>query len=60
MIFTVWAPEAKGVDLVLGEQRIPLERLADGYWQSNVTADWSQGYFFSLDGSAPMPDPRSR
>jgi maltooligosyltrehalose trehalohydrolase len=60
MIFTVWAPEAKGVDLVLGEQRIPLESLTDGYWQRNVTAEMGQGYFFSVDGSAPMPDPRSR
>jgi maltooligosyltrehalose trehalohydrolase len=60
MMFSVWAPEAKRVDLVLNEQRIPLDRLADGHWQANVTAELSQGYMFSVDGSAPMPDPRSR
>jgi maltooligosyltrehalose trehalohydrolase len=60
MIFSVWAPQAKRVELVLNEQRIPLERLADGYWQASVTVALTQGYMFSIDGSAPMPDPRSR
>ncbi len=60
MILTVWAPEAERVDLVLGEQRIALERTTGGYWQTDTTAEMSHGYFFSVDGSAPMPDPRSR
>lgn len=65
MIFSVWAPNSKSVDLVLeerrtAEQRIALEPLADGYWQRDVAADTRRGYRYSLDGSAPLPDPRSR
>jgi maltooligosyltrehalose trehalohydrolase len=65
VIFSVWAPNSKSVDLVLeerrtAEQRIALEPLADGYWQRDVAADTRRGYRYSLDGSAPLPDPRSR
>ena len=60
MIFSVWAPDAKSVDLVLGEQRFALEPLADGYWQADVAADTRRGYRYSIDGSAAVPDPRSR
>jgi maltooligosyltrehalose trehalohydrolase len=58
--FSLWAPNAKCVDLVLGEQRFALEPLADGHWQIDVAADTRQGYRYSIDESAPMPDPRSR
>ena len=60
MIFSVWAPNAKSVDLVFGEQRFALESLADGYWQIDAAADTRQGYRYSIDGAAPVPDPRSR
>jgi len=60
VIFSVWAPDAKSVDLVLGEQRFALEPLADGYWQADVAADTRRGYRYSIDGSAAVPDPRSR
>lgn len=60
MIFSVWAPNAKSVDLVSGEQRFALESLADGYWQIDAAADTRQGYRYSIDGAAPVPDPRSR
>jgi maltooligosyltrehalose trehalohydrolase len=60
MIFSVWAPNAKSVDLVLGERRFALEPLADGYWQADVAADTRRGYRYSIDGSAAVPDPRSR
>jgi maltooligosyltrehalose trehalohydrolase len=60
VIFSVWAPNAKSVDLVLGERRFALEPLADGYWQADVAADTRQGYRYSIDGSAAVPDPRSR
>ena len=60
MIFSVWAPNAKAVDLVVGEQRFALESLADGHWQIDVAADTRQGYRYSIDGAAPVPDPRSR
>ena len=60
MIFSVWAPNAKSVDLVFGEQRFALESLAHGYWQIDAAADTRQGYRYSIDGAAPVPDPRSR
>jgi maltooligosyltrehalose trehalohydrolase len=60
VIFSVWAPNAKSVDLVLGEQRFALEPMAGGYWQADVAADARRGYRYSIDGSAAVPDPRSR
>jgi maltooligosyltrehalose trehalohydrolase len=60
VIFSVWAPKARSVDLVLQDQRIALEPLPGGYWQKEVAADTRQGYRYSIDGSAAIPDPRSR
>jgi maltooligosyltrehalose trehalohydrolase len=61
MIFSVWAPGAKSVDLVLAERRIALRPVGEGHWQSDVEeSDARQGYRYSLDGGAPMPDPRSQ
>jgi maltooligosyltrehalose trehalohydrolase len=60
VIFSVWAPHAKTVDLLLDEQRIPLARAAPDYWQVDVSAHAGQNYKYSLDGGAGLPDPRSR
>jgi maltooligosyltrehalose trehalohydrolase len=60
VIFSVWAPAAKSVELVVGARRIALAPQADGQWQADVHADLSQGYRYSLDGAMPVPDPRSR
>jgi maltooligosyltrehalose trehalohydrolase len=60
VIFSVWAPNAKSVELLINEQRIALEPLVDGYWQKDVAADTQAGYRYCIDGSAPLPDPRSR
>jgi maltooligosyltrehalose trehalohydrolase len=60
MIFSVWAPRAKSVELVTGNRRIALEILPSGYWQIDAQIDPGQGYKYSLDGAAPVPDPRSR
>jgi maltooligosyltrehalose trehalohydrolase len=60
MIFSVWAPNAKSVELIIEDQRIPLDPLADGYWQRNVAVADGSGYRYSIDGSLPLPDPRSR
>jgi maltooligosyltrehalose trehalohydrolase len=60
VIFSVWAPNAKSVELIIGAQRVALEPLADGYWQKDIAADTRAGYRYSIDGSAPVPDPRSR
>jgi maltooligosyltrehalose trehalohydrolase len=60
MIFSVWAPEAKSVELVVGDRRIALEPMAGGYWQADAAIAHEQGYKYSIDGAAPIPDPRSR
>ncbi len=60
MIFSVWAPRAKSVDLVLGEQRIALHTAESGYWRADVSADPGQDYKYSIDGGTAVPDPRSR
>lgn len=60
MIFSVWAPRAKSVDLLLDERRIPLAPAAQGYWQADVPAHAGQDYKYSLDGAPGLPDPRSR
>jgi maltooligosyltrehalose trehalohydrolase len=61
MTFSVWAPNAKSVDLILTARRIPLQRSDDGHWQTEIAdPDIDTGYRYSIDGSAPLPDPRSQ
>ncbi len=60
MIFSVWAPHARAVDLLLDERRIPLAPAAQGCWQADVAAHAGQHYRYSLDGAPGLPDPRSR
>ena len=63
--FTLWAPEAEAVDLLLGDdpaaERIPMSRAEDGWWCVEADATPHDGrYAYSVDGSIPVPDPRSR
>jgi maltooligosyltrehalose trehalohydrolase len=61
MIFSVWAPRARSVDLVLAKGRIALHPAAGGYWETDAQPlDARDGYRYSIDGGAPLPDPRSR
>jgi maltooligosyltrehalose trehalohydrolase len=56
----VWAPEASGVDLIVDEERQPMEPTDRGYWHVEVARDLSRiPYAFSIDGGDPRPDPRS-
>ncbi len=58
--FTVWAPDAGRVDLVVDSERHPMERGSDGWWRLAVaTAGHGTDYAFSVDGGDPTPDPRS-
>ncbi|MDQ2908506.1 MAG: malto-oligosyltrehalose trehalohydrolase [Candidatus Eremiobacteraeota bacterium] len=64
--FRLYAPDATSVAVITTsaerEQRIPLERRGDG-WFETVTTDAGAGteYAFSLDGAARrVPDPASR
>jgi maltooligosyltrehalose trehalohydrolase len=61
MIFAVWAPAAKTVELVTAERRFALQADADGYWRTQLDPSAARdGYKYSIDGGDPKPDPRSR
>jgi maltooligosyltrehalose trehalohydrolase len=61
MQFSVWAPLAgKSVELVCADQRFAMRADTEGYWRVDcVPARIAQGYRYSIDGAAPLPDPRS-
>jgi maltooligosyltrehalose trehalohydrolase len=59
--FSVWAPNAKSVELILATGRVALQRIENGYWRTEIAGtDMTAGYRYSIDGSDPLPDPRSR
>lgn len=60
MIFSVWAPFAKSVDLVTPERRVAMQSDARGYWRAEADASIGRRYQYAVDGGAPLPDPRSR
>ena len=58
--FTVWAPRASQVELTIGTRRIAMSPRGDGWWQvEEPSAAPGTDYGFALDGSPPLPDPRS-
>jgi len=60
MMFSVWAPKAQRVDLVINDQRLAMERIERGWWMLDaVEAEAGDEYAFSIDGGPPRPDPRS-
>jgi maltooligosyltrehalose trehalohydrolase len=62
--FTVWAPLAEQVDVVLQqpeERIIPLQREAFGYWTARAEdAGPGSRYMFRLNGETDRPDPASQ
>ncbi len=61
-VLRVWAPAAQTVDALVGkgEQRVPMRARDGGWWASDEAVPAGTDYRFSLDGGAPLPDPRSR
>ena len=58
--FRVWAPLPQRVEIVLGEQRIPMRRTDGGWWACSAgQAGPGTDYAYGLDGGPPRPDPRS-
>jgi maltooligosyltrehalose trehalohydrolase len=60
--FSVWAPRASAVDLLLpaDDGRLPMTRGDAGVWVLDVQeAGHGTDYAFSVDGGRPLPDPRS-
>lgn len=57
MKLAVWAPRATSVEVLISDDRQPLERDADGYWRGEL---WpGADYLLSVDGGPGRPDPRS-
>jgi maltooligosyltrehalose trehalohydrolase len=59
MLFKVWAPNASRVDLVLGDDRVEMTPSERGWFLVERDALPGTRYGYSLDGDAPLPDPRS-
>ncbi|HEY8517662.1 MAG TPA: malto-oligosyltrehalose trehalohydrolase [Candidatus Binatia bacterium] len=65
--FRVWAPNAEQVELVLGDERRAeraerhaMARGERGWWTVELPFDArGRDYAYALDGSDPLPDPRS-
>ncbi|MDH6182119.1 maltooligosyltrehalose trehalohydrolase [Microbacteriaceae bacterium SG_E_30_P1] len=60
--FTVWAPNAESMQLVLGGERVPMRRRDDSWWEPERETAWQAGldYGYIVDGAeTPLPDPRS-
>jgi maltooligosyltrehalose trehalohydrolase len=58
--FTVWAPEAKLVELVTDTASQPMERADDGTWSVTRPGAHGDRYRFLVDASRTLPDPMSR
>ncbi len=58
--FRVWGPKADGVEVDLGGRRVAMREVGRGWFEAEV-ADAGPGtdYAFRLNGSDPLPDPRS-
>jgi maltooligosyltrehalose trehalohydrolase len=60
MRFTVWAPFAPAVDVVVDRRSVPMHRDGGGWWSATVDGVGPGArYGFSIDGGPARPDPRS-
>ncbi len=57
--FSVWAPNAARVELLIGDERLPMNGAGHGWWLAEVDVIPPVDYRFCLDGGEPLPDPRS-
>ncbi len=59
-IVKVWAPDPQQVDLKIGSEIVPMDRDEWGmWWVDTPLAQHGVDYGFIVDGSVPLPDPRS-
>ena len=59
--FTIWAPAADGVEVILGnEEPISMQRGKKGIFSVTAKADVGARYKFRIDGEQDVPDPASR
>ncbi|MBM7125066.1 malto-oligosyltrehalose trehalohydrolase [Dyella flava] len=58
--FCLWAPDAKSVDVVIGNSVHPMLPDSDGNYSLVVTAEAGTRYNYLIDGKHRVPDPASR
>ncbi|MBA2345084.1 MAG: malto-oligosyltrehalose trehalohydrolase, partial [Rubrobacter sp.] len=58
--FTVWAPAAESMDLVLDDRIEPMERGEGGAFALTTEAAPGDRYQYRVDGGQEFPDPASR
>jgi malto-oligosyltrehalose trehalohydrolase len=59
--FRLWAPSEDSLSLALGEDVLPMERSADGWFELDVEGRrFGENYSFVLDDGQRVPDPASR
>lgn len=59
-MYSVWAPKAKNVDVVVDGTSHPMTAGDDGWFTCDIPATDGARYGFSVDGGPVVPDPRSR
>ncbi|MBV8810746.1 MAG: malto-oligosyltrehalose trehalohydrolase [Acidobacteriaceae bacterium] len=58
--FKIWAPSARTIGVKIDSRIYPLETQSGGWWSAEVEeAGPGTDYWFVVDGSDPIPDPRS-
>lgn len=57
--FGVWAPQAKKMELKMGNQIKSMFPDQSGWWKAENPPVHGQDYLFLIDGEGPFPDPRS-
>lgn len=56
----VWAPDARRVEVEIQDSRLDMEKGPNGWWHVDTPlAENGVDHAFVLDGSTPLPDPRS-
>lgn len=61
VVFTLWAPTAKRVELMLDDVALAMDRRADGWFMSLApTARAGSRYRYRIDDDIAVPDPASR
>ena len=58
--FTLWAPDAASVDLVLRGETVPMSGNEEGVFEAKAWAAHGDLYRYRIDGEQEVPDPASR
>jgi maltooligosyltrehalose trehalohydrolase len=57
--YSVWAPRAQTLSLVVNGEQLDMQRSAHGWWRASRERRDGDRYGYVVDGEGPFPDPRS-